>query len=89
MDAKLLLDGLKAMILGMGTVYIFLIVMIFLMKLMSKLLAPYAGFLVKAAPAAGKAKSKAGAGGVKSLSPEDRILAMAAVAAVKMHRGGK
>jgi|GEM_PF-810244 len=45
MNPQLLWDGLKAMILGMGMVYLFLIIMIWIMKLTSKLLKPYAGFL--------------------------------------------
>ena len=53
-----MLDGLKAMVLGMGMVYIFLIVMIFCMKLMSKILEPYKNALVKAAPAAKKPAAK-------------------------------
>ncbi|MBO5202619.1 MAG: OadG family protein [Lentisphaeria bacterium] len=84
---QMLLDGLKAMVLGMGMVYIFLIVMIFCMKLMSKLLEPYKNALVKAAPgAAKKPAAKKAAGG---LSEQDKLLAKAAIEAVKMHRGGK
>ena len=70
----------------MGMVYVFLIIMIFLMNLMSKLLAPYANFLVKEQPAK-KAKASAAKAGGKTLSAEDRILAKAAIEAVKMHRG--
>ena len=83
---QMLLDGLKAMVLGMGMVYIILIVMIFCMKLMSKLLEPYKNALVKAAPAAKKPAAKKAAGG---LSEQDKLLAKAAIEAVKMHRGGK
>jgi len=81
----MLLDGLKAMVLGMVMVYAFLTIMICLMKWMSKLLAPYANALVKQAPAkkaAAKSAAKSGA-----LSAEDTILAKAAIAAVKLHRG--
>ena len=81
-----MLDGLKAMVLGMGMVYIFLIVMIFCMKLMSKILEPYKNALVKAAPAAKKPAAAKKAGG---LSEQDKLLAKAAIEAVKMHRGGK
>ncbi len=83
---QMLLDGLKAMVLGMGMVYIFLIVMIFFMKGMSKLLAPYANALCKEEPAAKKASAKKATAAGK-LSDEDKILAQAAIAAVKMHRG--
>ncbi len=85
MDANLLLDGLKAMILGMGMVYVFLVVMIFLMNIMSKLLAPYANFLVKAQPEKKPAAAKKAA--ANGLSAQDKTLAMAAIAAVKLHRG--
>ena len=83
---QMLMDGVKAVVLGMGMVYVFLIIMIFLMNLMSKLLAPYANFLVKEQPAK-KAKASAAKAGGKTLSAEDRILAKAAIEAVKMHRG--
>ena len=82
---QMLMDGVKAVVLGMGMVYVFLIIMILLMNLMSKLLAPYANFLVKEQPVK-KAKSS-GSGKKKTLSAEDRILAKAAIEAVKMHRG--
>ena len=82
-----LLDGLKAMVLGMGMVYVFLIVMICCMKAMSKALAPFANALVKAQPVKKSAAPKASSS--KELSPADKILAQAAIAAVKMHRGGK
>ena len=82
-----LLDGLKAMVLGMGMVYVFLIVMICCMKAMSKALAPFANALVKAQPVKKPAAPKASSS--KDLSPADKILAQAAIAAVKMHRGGK
>lgn len=83
---QMLLDGLKAMVLGMGMVYIFLVVMIFCMKLMSKILEPYKNALVKAAPAAKKPAAAKKSGG---LSEQDKLLAKAAIEAVKMHRGGK
>ena len=83
MDTRLLLDGLKAMVLGMGMVYVFLVVMILLMKVMSKLLAPYSKFLVKESPK----KAPKAAAGKSALSAADRLLAQAAIAAVRMHRG--
>ena len=85
MDTRLMLDGLKAMVLGMGMVYTFLVVMILLMKIMSKLLAPYSKFLVKESPK--KAGKAGGAAGKNVLSAGDRLLAQAAIAAVRMHRG--
>ena len=50
MDVSLIWDGLKMMVIGMGMVYVFLIVMIYCMKGMGKALAPYAHFLAPAAP---------------------------------------
>lgn len=47
----MILDGIKLMVLGMGTVLVFLVVMIFFMNLLAKVLAPFAGALEKAAPA--------------------------------------
>ncbi len=81
----MMIEGLKAMVLGMGMVYVFLVIMIFLMNIMAKVLAPFADALEKpvAAPKK-KAEKKSSAAG---LSAGDRILAMAAIEAVKMHRG--
>ena len=50
MDVSLIWDGIKMMVIGMGMVYVFLIVMIYCMKGMGKALAPYANFLAPAAP---------------------------------------
>ena len=83
----MMMEGLKAMVLGMGMVYVFLAVMIVLMGIMAKILAPYKNALVKEAAAPKKAKKAAAAG--KNLSAEDRVLALAAIEAVKVHRGGK
>lgn len=49
MDVSLIWDGLKMMVIGMGMVYVFLVVMIYCMKGMGKALAPYAHFLAPAA----------------------------------------
>lgn len=84
---ELLLDGLTAMVLGIGMVYVFLIIMIYLMKLMSKALAPYANALVKTVSP--KRKTAAKQTKTSSLSAEDMLLAQAAIAAVRIHRGGK
>ena len=78
---QLLLDGVKLMVMGMVAVYVFLILMVFLMNLLSKLLAPLgkAGFLEPAAAAPKKAAPK------KAASSNDAALAAVAVAAVKAH----
>lgn len=49
MDVSLIWDGIKMMVIGMGMVYVFLIVMIYCMKGLGKALAPYANFLAPAA----------------------------------------
>ncbi|MDD3885796.1 MAG: OadG family transporter subunit [Victivallaceae bacterium] len=82
MSTQLLWDGLKAMVLGMGIVYIFLIIMIWIMKLTSKFLAPYAGFLEPKKNTSKPVRTPA----PKNVSDAD--LANAAVAAVRMYRSG-
>ena len=83
---SLLLDGLKAMALGMLWVFSFLSIMIICMKLMSKALAPFSNFLEPVAPAP---KKKKASGAKAALSPEDRVRALAAIEAVKLYRAGK
>lgn len=73
-------DGLKLMVLGMGTVLVFLVVMIFFMNLLAKALAPFAGVLEKAAPAPKKKTAKAG---------DDQLKAAAAAAALRAFQSGK
>ena len=77
---QLLLDGVKLMVMGMVAVYVFLILMVFLMNLLSKVLAPLgkAGFMEPAAPVKKAAPKKAAAG-------NDAAIAAVAVAAVKAH----
>ncbi len=76
MEMQLLLDGVKLMVLGTVTVFVFLILMVWMMNLMSRVLAPLAGFLEP--PPAVKSAPKA--------SNEDAKLAAAAVAAVDFYR---
>ena len=83
---SLILDGLEAMVLGMLWVFCFLSIMIVCMKVMSKALAPFSNFLEPVAPAP---KKKKASGAKASLSPEDRVRALAAIEAVKMYRAGK
>lgn len=86
----LLLDGVKATVLGMATVFFFLTLMICFMKLLSKALAPFSNFLepVVAQPKK-KAKKKEAAGKTAEISAEDRVRALAAIEAVKLFRAGK
>ena len=83
---SLIFDGLKAMVLGMLWVFCFLSIMIVCMKVMSKALAPFSNFLEPVAPAP---KKKKASGAKASLSPEDRVRALAAIEAVKLYRAGK
>ena len=76
-----LLAGLQLMVFGMGMVYVFLIVMIFCMKLMSKVIEPIAA-KQKAAEDAAKAAAKKPA----AASSDDTALVAAAVAAVAAAR---
>ncbi len=81
----MMIEGLKAMVLGMGMVYVFLVIMIFLMNIMAKVLAPFANALEK--PVAAPKKKAEKKSDSAALSAGDRILALAAIEAVKMHRG--
>ena len=63
---SLILDGLKAMALGMLWVFCFLSIMIVCMKVMSKALAPFSNFLEPVAPAP---KKKKASGAKTALSP--------------------
>ena len=78
MNLDLLSAGLRMMVLGMGMVYVFLIVMIIAMKLMSKALQPFANALQTEAKPAAK----------KAAGPSDEQLA-AVAAAVVAHKLGK
>ena len=82
--SSLLFDGLKAMVLGMLWVYVFLSIMILCMKVMSKALAPFSNFLEPPPPTPKKKKESGKKAG--TLSPEDRIRAQAAIEAAKRYR---
>ena len=77
----MILDGIKLMVIGMGTVLVLLVVMIFFMNLLAKVLAPFAGVLEKAAPAP---KKKAAAKG-----GDNQLKAAAAAAALQAYKSGK
>jgi len=79
-------DGLKLMVLGVGTVFSFLGLMVVFMVISAKVLAPFAHVL-EAPAAAPKRKSKPE--GKQPKNDEDKQLAAAAIAAVHMHRNRK
>ena len=78
MNMDLLSAGLRMMVLGMGMVYVFLVIMIFAMKIMSKVLKPFANALQPEAKPTAK----------KVAGPSDEQLA-AVAAAVVAHKLGK
>ena len=73
----LLSAGLRMMVLGMGMVYVFLIVMILSMKFMSRCLRPFANALQSEAKPAAK----------KAADPDDAQLAAVAAVAVARKLG--
>lgn len=76
-NVDLLASGLKLLVFGMGMVYVFLVVMIFAIDLMSIALKPWiAKFEPKPQPARG----------VPAAPADDAALIAAAVAAVALHR---
>lgn len=79
MDWTLLGNGFKLMLLGMGVVYIFLVIMIIAMNLLKRALAPFAGMLEPPVKAAAKKKPAADSG-------DDARLAAIAAAAVEAAR---
>ena len=83
MNKEMLLNGVQLMVFGMGMVYVFLIIMIFCMKLLNLVLAP----IVKRQQAA-EAAAKAAEAAKKpaAASSDDLALVAAAVASVAAAR---
>ena len=77
--SETLLAGLQLMVFGMGMVYVFLIIMIFCMKIMSRIIAPIAARQKAAEDARKAAEAKPG-------NADEAALAAAAVAAVAVGR---
>ncbi len=75
----MLADGFKLMIIGMGTVFIFLGIMVFIISATAKILAPFAGLLETKDVKADKPP-------VAESNNPACAKAAAAVAAVQMHR---
>ena len=73
-------EGLKLMVAGMGTVFLFLALMIFIINGLAKVLAPFAGMLEeKKEPKIKKTVSKGG-------STDNKTLITAIVSAVHQYR---
>ena len=85
MNKEMLLNGVQLMVFGMGMVYVFLIIMIYCMKLLNLILAP----IVKRqqeAEAAAKAAEAAQKSAAAAPAANDAALVAAAVASVAAAR---
>jgi oxaloacetate decarboxylase gamma subunit len=76
----LIIDGLKLMVFGMGGVFIFLTLMVILISLTAKVVAPFSTILDK--PTVAPTRKPA----AKKSSDNDKVLMAAAAAAVHKHR---
>lgn len=79
----LIIDGFKLMIIGMGWVFVFLLIMICLMSLVAKLVAPFKHLLESPVVAPGRKAAKQASGS------DDKSLIAAVIAAVHQHRNRK
>ena len=84
MNSQMLLNGVQLMVFGMGMVYVFLIIMIYCMKLLNLILAPFVK-RQQAAEAAAKA-AEAAKKPAAAASSDDLALVAAAVASVAAAR---
>ncbi|MBA1437844.1 MAG: OadG family protein [Epsilonproteobacteria bacterium] len=75
METNLVIEGLKFMILGMGTVFVFLIIMIACMNIMSKIIHRFFPEPQPGAPA-------------QSSQQDNKKIVAAITAAIKYHREG-
>lgn len=75
MDTNLVLEGLKFMGVGMGAVFLFLAILIFLIAMMSKIIHKY---FPEVQPSDGNSKS--------SLQDKQKKIVAAITAAIKFHR---
>ncbi len=73
---KIITDGLNLMVLGMGTVFVFLTIMVMLITLLAKVLKPYAHLLEETSSGTAKTSS----------SDDDKDVIAAIVAAVHKFR---
>ena len=77
-----IMDGVNLMFLGMGAVFLFLIIMVAIISVTAKLLAPYSHVL-EPQPATSRPQKK------KSGGKLDKDLVSAIMSAVKMHKDNK
>ncbi len=82
MDTSIFNEGLKLMAFGMGNVFLFLILMVIIITITSKVLAPFAHLLEE--PAKPKAKRKVS--NKKPESKDDKAMVSAIIAAVHQFR---
>ena len=74
-------DGLKLMVIGMGMVFVFLSLMVWLMGLMSKMLEPYAHMLKD-----NSAKSRVASGGSHAAAAPGNFAEIAAAITAAVHK---
>ncbi len=75
----MLTEGFKLMVAGMGTVFIFLVLMIFIIEGLAKVLAPFAGILEKKEIRAPRTSGK-------TSKTNDKALVSAIISAVHQYR---
>jgi len=78
-----IMDGVNMTLLGMGAVFLFLVIMVVIIGITAKLLAPYSHVLEPAAPQARPQKKKAAG------NKMDKDLISAIMSAVQMHKDKK
>ena len=72
-------DGFKLMVIGMGTVFCFLALMVIIIEIAAKVLAPFAGLLEPPAPAKRAPRKKA-------VAKDDTAVVAAITSAVHKYR---
>ena len=80
---ELLMDGFKLLVIGMGWVFVFLSIMIAVISLVSRMVAPFSHLLENEPDRRRTVKSPSKTGG------DDTAMVAAAAAAVQLHRARK
>ncbi len=81
MDTSVFNEGIKLMVVGMGMVFTFLVLMVIIISLAAKVLAPFAGCLEEPVKAKKKPAKKAVAG-----AADDSSIVAAIISAVHQFR---